>query len=274
MVREKRVSFALNTSIADKITKSQITPDRREKMKKKIESTRAVIADREKEFEEMSYDIEWRVLMYQEVLQLAQRDVEIESICKKWHPKISKSAEVVQKSKKTVIKTYQQPPKTEVIQERSGRVTRSSKQTSITIRTDLPCPETNVKHEVTWLQLTSKLLDEKYSCLYTELSSMIDIQNNNRRFRRDLLAYLKKPENTQILERFNEICEKSQESAAKVGMKFNELEKCGKSPPSAVKTTLQPKLSSLQEKAEQNAILQQPKLTKELPPGTTDCKQQ
>lgn len=60
---------------------------------------------------------------------------------------------------------YQQPPKTEVIQERSGRVTRSSKQTSITICTDLPCPESNVKHEVTWLQLTSKLLDEKYSCL-------------------------------------------------------------------------------------------------------------
>ena len=38
----------------------------------------------------MSYDIEWRVLMYQEVMQLARRDVEIENICKKWHPKISK----------------------------------------------------------------------------------------------------------------------------------------------------------------------------------------
>jgi len=274
MLREKRVSFAPSTSIAEKITKSQITPERREKMKKKIESTLALIADREKEFEEMSYDIEWRVLMYQEVMQLARRDVEIENICKKWHPKISKSAEVVDKSKKSVIKTYQKPPKTEVIQEQSGRVTRSSKQTSITIRTDLPCPESNVKHEVTWLQLTSKLLDEKYSCLYTELSSMIDIQNNNRRFRRDLLAYLKQHKNSQTLERFNEICDKAQESAAKTGIKINELKKCDKSLPSAVKANHQPKLSSLQEQAEQNTIQQQPKLTKELPPGTTDCKQQ
>jgi len=279
MGREKRVSFALSTSVATKNAKSQITPDRREKMKKKIEHTQDVIADREKEFEQMSYDIEWRALMYEEMLQLARRDKEIESICKKWHSKISNSAEVVQKSKKSVINTYQQPPKVEVIQEGSGRVTRSSKQVSVTVSTDLPCPENNVKHEVTWLQLTSKLLDEKYNCLYTELCSMIDVQNNNRRFRRDLLSYLKQPQNTKIMEKFTEICDKTQETAAKSGIKLDEIKTrqnaCDKPTSSSiVEKTPQLKLSSLQEQAEQNTSLQRREITKELPPGTAECNQQ